>query len=1058
MWIMLSALVIAASPLLGATAEAAPPGATGAKGSRASKGTGGPSIGSQSKQRESRIDGRSTEKSLKASIENQKQILSLEDKSSASFPKQSIALADFYWDLSEYYGNAAYSEAVEKPLYEAEQRKDEATVEKWKREQQRFLDMKKKFQEETVERYRDVIRRFPRSDSLPEIRYFLAYNLVQMGRGEDGVAVYSEIIGKHPDSPFVPDALVNIGDYYFELNDFGNAQKLYQKAQEPQYQTSNIYGYSMYKDAWCLYNLASYDDSLRRFLDVIKLADERMESGQKGAIALKREAQNELVLPYAKVGKPEKAIEFFKRVSPERYLDITARLATIYTEQSEYGRSNKLLRMLIEEARSNTIDGEKKIWMGIKFQRQIVGNAIATNDKESTVSEISEMIRIWEDLSPSAPEDFKGVEVDEIKRQILDVAQNYQVEFNKTKDKKTLEYTQRLYDEYLRIFRRDDNAYQISMNNALLMLATDKYDEAAAEFEKVIAMNPDGEYADSAAERSVLAYLKTVQIRNKDLKAEANDDLAPQELSAEERRFVTAIDRWMAIIKRRGMSPETKDNVPTALFASAKVYYNNNHFPESATRFIQFLDNHAGHPLENDARRHALSAYNLAHDVDNLRILATRLGGITNLPQDLADDIRRVKTAFNFQECFRVQKTGEPLKAAQCFEKYAAEFPDSERAASAVYNASINFFEAKKVEKALETQLGLYQKYKNDELAPKALFAIAEMYRQTTVYDEASKWYEAFVKNHPKHPLAEKALRYASIYRKTLGQHREAIKNLELWLKKYRSDDVAPRVDLDIIQILEKMDDPKRVVAAVDRHLRAFTAEPAGIRLQVLNKKGLALSQMRKTRDALDAFNATVAAFNALEERNVQNLDMPAIAAVAESHFQLGEVELQRARAIKLDSRSDKAIKAALEAKLEILAKVKATYEKVIAYNHPGWVIAASHQLGLAYEDLADAVENSPDPASIRNSEEILSAYRQEMTDQATQMRQVALFNYRRALDTAREYRWFNNYSEKAELAVAKLDLTDLSVKEFRVRPIQLTPNAGIPRFVGGPTDNGGAQ
>jgi len=506
----------------------------------------------------------------------------------------------------------------------------------------------------------------------------------------------------------------------------------------------------------------------------------------------------------------------------------------------------------------------------------------------------------------------------------------------------------------------------------------------------------------------------------------------------------------MGIIARRGLNPETAGNVPTSRFAAAKVFYNNNHFAEAAGRFIAFLDNHTGHPLENDARRHALSAFNLARDVDNLRLLAERFEAITDLPGDLRDDIRKVKDAFNFQECFRIQGTKAYLKAAECFETYAAEFPKSERAASAVYNASINYFEAKKVEKALETQLGLYQKYKNHELAPKALFAIGEMYRQTTVYDEASKWYEAFVKNHPKHPLAEKALRYASIYRKTLGQNREAIKNLDLWLKKYRTEEAAPRVDLDIILILERMEDWRNVITAVDRHLRSFPNGPPGIRLQALNKRGLALNAQRKPRDARQSFEATVAYFNSLEERNVQSLDLTAIAAVAESHFQLGEVELQRARAIKLDSRSDKAIRKALEEKLEILARVKSTYEKVIAYNHPGWVIAASAQLGLAYEDLADAVENSPDPASIRHLDDVISAYRQEMSDQATQMRQLALFNYQRALGTAREFRWFNDYSERAERAVARLDLTDLSVKEYRLRPEQLTPNAGSPRFVGG--------
>jgi tetratricopeptide (TPR) repeat protein len=1051
---MKAALALALAAMLTASPSlAAPPASAGKRG-------GGPSITSQARQRASRLDPRATERSLKASIENQKQILDLEDKASASYPKQAVALADFYWDLAEFYGNAAYSEAIEKPLYEAEQRKDATAIEKWKREQTKLLDNQLTYQTKTIIGYRGVVKDFPRAESLAEIRYFLAYNLMQMQRGDEAVEVYMEILAKHPDSPYVPDALVNIGDYYFENNDFESAQKLYERAQAPEFEASNIYGYSVYKQAWCLYNLTRYEDALRRFQDVIGIADARAAGGQKSAIPLKREAQNELVLPYAKIGKPEKAIAFFKGVAPERYLDIASRLADIYTEQSEYVRSNKLLQMLIEEAKTAVISGpvgpdgtrsggETRAWMGVRFQRQVVSNAFALGDKGVTVEEVGRLITLWETFAPAAPTDWQEEETREVKTKILEVASAFQAEFGKTKDKKTLEHTQRLYDDYLRAFRRDDNAYQISWNNAVLMLQTDKFTEAAAEFEKVIAMNPTGEFADAAAERAVLAYLKTVQIANDAVKREVEEDLTPQPLSADETRFIGAIDRWMELVAKNGPTPETAENIPKARFAAAKVLYNNNHFADAAGRFVAFLDQHAGHPLEPEARRHALSAYNLNRDVDNLRVLAKRFDGLPNLDPDLRADIDTIKREFDFQECFKLQTAHEHLQAAQCFEAYATQHPTAEKAASAIYNASINYFDAKQVERALKTQLDLYQRHGKTELGPKALFAIGEMYRQTTVYDEASTWYEAFVKNHPTHPLAEKALRYASIYRKTLGQNRQAIQNLDLWLKKYRTEDAAPRVDFDIIQITEKMGDFLKVTVLCDKHLKAFPAEAPGLRLQVLNRKGLALLQLRKTKEARQVFSETVAAFAKLNERDVQALDLTAIAAVAESHFQLGEVELQRARAIKFEAASDKAIKAALEEKLTILTKVKETYEKVIAYNHPGWVIAASAQLGFAYEDLADAVENSPDPVSIRHLDEVLSAYRQEMTDQATAMRQKALENYRLALETARRFRWFNDYSEKAERAVARLDLTDLSVKEYRLRPSQLTPNTDLPRVLG---------
>ena len=44
--------------------------------------------------------------------------------------------------------------------------------------------------------------------------------------------------------------------------------------------------------------------------------------------------------------------------------------------------------------------------------------------------------------------------------------------------------------------------------------------------------------------------------------------------------------------------------------------------------------------------------------------------------------------------------------------------------------------------------------------------------------------------------------------------------------------------------------------------------------------------------------------------------------------------------------------------------EAKKVYEQVISYGHPGWMIAAYSQLGLAYRDLARAVENVEVPRS----------------------------------------------------------------------------------------------
>jgi len=1047
-WLLVTALCLA----LAAPASAgAPPPSAGPEGAATTE---RPGLTTQTRARERRkLPMDATERSLRESIDNQRTIIELTDRRDPSYPMQVIALADFHWDLAEWLGLQAHHEEIDRGLFEAEERGDEAAIRRFAQRKQSLLDRQSEYRARTITAYRQVIRDFPTSPRLDEIRYFLAYNLTEMGRADEGVDVYTELIGAHPASPYVPDAIVNIGEHYFEQNDFASALKLYSQVEK--FPDAPILGYAVYKQAWCLYNLADYRLSLSKFLQVLKLAEESALAGRRGAIQLRREAETDMLLPYAKVGRAGEAIKFLQTYAPERYLDLAGRLASIYTEQSEFMRSTQLLRALIAEARKGAIAGRDQSHMVVQFQRQIVDNAMRSNDKEATVAEIGELMRSFEETR-TGPTDFLQKEQEEAKRLILDIAHAYHTEFSRTQERQTLEYTQRLYHEYLRVFREDENAYEIAMNNARLLQITEKFEEAAAAYERVIRMDPEGEFADEAAERAVVAYLRLIQIEDQQIKSEVTDDLTRLELSSEEQRFVGAIDRWMAIVERRGPNPETANNIPAARFGAAKVLYNANHFKESAERFLAYLQHHPNHDYVNDARRHVMSAFNLSHDVDNLIRYANEFDAIADLPSDIRKDIHRVRNELNYQECFKFQNRSEHVAAAECFERYARDFPREERAAAAIYNAGINYFEARQVERALQIQLDLYRDYRTNELAPRALYAMGEMFRQTAVYDEAAKVYEAFVANHRGHPLEERALRLASIFRKTLGDHRQAIANMNLWLQRFGDQPSAPAVNLDIIKILELQERHPQVVTAVNAHIRRFANETPSTRLQVLNIRGRAQQANRRFREANAAFEETVRHFSQLPEEQAEDLSIDAISAVAEAHFNLGETHLRNAQRVKLDAPDEKRMERAIQEKMEAMNAARTMYEQVIAYGHPGWAIAAWSQLGLAFQDFADAVENAAVPARIRHLPEVVDAWEQMRAEQAKNIRDRALDAYRRALEVAKRERWFNEYSERAEQAIAQLDLTDLTVREFRVRPAFLNPNSGTPTFLGSGVTLGG--
>ena len=127
---------------------------------------------------------------------------------------------------------------------------------------------------------------------------------------------------------------------------------------------------------------------------------------------------------------------------------------------------------------------------------------------------------------------------------------------------------------------------------------------------------------------------------------------------------------------------------------------------------------------------------------------------------------------------------------------------------------------------------------------------MAETYRQTEDHAKAAAEFERFVDRYPKHKMAETALRYASILRKTLGHDKAAVRNLERFLKVFgrRNKSISARVHLDIVLIEVRRKAWQRVLTATSRHLKVYRRESAGTRLRVLAARATALTRLRKKK------------------------------------------------------------------------------------------------------------------------------------------------------------------------------------------------------------------
>src|SRR5690606_5112665 len=121
----------------------------------------------------------------------------------------------------------------------------------------------------------------------------------------------------------------------------------------------------------------------------------------------------------------------------------------------------------------------------------------------------------------------------------------------------------------------------------------------------------------------------------------------------------------------------------------------------------------------------------------------------------LAEVLDGLEEQLAFKFCMEKEEAKAWSEAAPCFEEYATNYPQSELAPKALWNASVDWENASEIGKAIETRIRLLKEHGDEEyLAPKALYAIGQNFHGIAVYSEAARFYELFVDKYPQNKTA----------------------------------------------------------------------------------------------------------------------------------------------------------------------------------------------------------------------------------------------------------------------------------------------------------------
>ena len=83
--------------------------------------------------------------------------------------------------------------------------------------------------DEAADSYKEFLDHYPKSNSMPEVRYWYASSLLALDKDQEALDEYQKVLNNAPDSPWAPKALLGTGNAYFKMKKYQDAEKRYLK-------------------------------------------------------------------------------------------------------------------------------------------------------------------------------------------------------------------------------------------------------------------------------------------------------------------------------------------------------------------------------------------------------------------------------------------------------------------------------------------------------------------------------------------------------------------------------------------------------------------------------------------------------------------------------------------------------------------------------------------------------------------------------------------------------------------------------------------------------------
>ncbi|WP_373045506.1 tetratricopeptide repeat protein [Vulgatibacter sp.] len=966
-------------------------------------------------------------------------------------PDLLFRLAELNWEESRYWFFEANRQ--EDKALRCDDAGDAACASAARAEQKEFIAKRDEFQGRAILRYKELIQRFPDYKRVDEVLFFLGHNYWEARKEQEALAAYKTLITRFPKSRYVADAWLAFGEWYF--NNSNGKRDMLQKALDAYtkaaaFTESRVYGFAVYKQGWCLYNLGNYAAAADKFKATVFYGELAQNVANANKTALIREARKDYVLAYSHFGDPTAAKASFQQVGgDDEWWGMLKGLAGLYYDNGQDKEAVLVYRQLIRE---QPLSPEAPL-----FQARIVSAVMRVGHKKITVEQARLLVKIFQDVEKSGvirtDDDRKKLEEarDLSERTLSNLAVSWHNEGKRSRHEETFVFSSQAYNDYLAIFPDSPKAYDLRFFHAELLYENlRKYDWAAAEYERVAAIDiakleekkkleaegkadeaakiETGKWFVKALEGSIFAHDEVVKKLGDEPLPKNADPKKALPIPAPKQALLTACESYLTWV------PQGDKRVEIA-YKAAQIQYRYNHFEPAVQRFAQIAMEHPEHELAVFSAHLVLDSYNILEDWQKIDEWAKRFHGEPRLARGpFKVELEQIIERNSFKMVALLEKEEKYAEAGNRYLAFVADWPKSDLADEALFNAAVDFHKAGRPEQAIEVRERLAREYPRSELAPEALYLNAAAQEEMTNFEAAAGSYERYAqkweaqakppkrrgrrapaKNEkgPKYEesKAKAALFNAGIFREALGQHRQALRDRQRWLELWPRDADAEAVFLSVADLHEKSGNGRLAVRQLEAYQKERWARDPSKRLAAQGR----IAKIQESRGLIGARNKIYEevwrTYSRLPGRTRAGLSAPALEAVASAHFVLSEPtwrEYQRIR-IRLPQ---EVMARALKEKGQKLLAVQKRYTETVSLKAAGPGICALDRIGLAYRSFAQALYDAPVPRGF--SEEEVSLYKAALAEQAMPVEAKAQEAFATAVAKSRELGVHNSCAAEA--------------------------------------------